>query len=183
MGHSVRPLVERTAELVASFGLRHGDAVADIGTGVGYLIPYLVARVGVFGSVIAEDIYPDFLAQAQQRSTAAGWQNVRTVLGTEQDPKLPAGQLDAALLLDTYHHLNYPVPILQQIARALKPHGRLIIVEYYRSRKHPGASDDDLRAHIRLDRDEVVAEVEAQGFRLARRFDHLPHEYVLTFSK
>lgn len=183
MGHWVRPSVEHTAELVASLGLQPGDTVADIGAGVGYLLPHLVARVGAFGAVIAEDIHPDFLVQAQEKIKAAGWRNVRTVLGTERDPRLPAGQLDVALLLDTYHHLNYPAPMLQQIARALKPRGRLIIVEYYRSRKHPGASDEDLRMHIRLDRDEVVGEVEAQGFHLTRRFDHLPHEYVLMFSK
>jgi ubiquinone/menaquinone biosynthesis C-methylase UbiE len=183
MGHRVRPSVEHTAELVASLGLQPGDTVADIGAGVGYLLPHLVARVGAFGAVIAEDIHPDFLAQAQEKIAAAGWRNVRTVLGTERDPRLPAGQLDVALLLDTYHHLNYPAPMLQQIARALKPRGRLIIVEYYRSRKHPGATDEDLRTHIRLDREEVIAEVEAQGFRLAQRFDHLPHEYVLMFSK
>jgi ubiquinone/menaquinone biosynthesis C-methylase UbiE len=183
MGHRVRPSVERTAALVASLGLRPGDTVADIGTGVGYLLPHLVARVGAFGAVIAEDIHPDFLAQAQEKIKAAGWRNVRTVLGTERDPRLPVGQLDVALLLDTYHHLNYPAPMLQHIARALRPRGRLIIVEYYRSRKHPGASDEDLRTHIRLDRDEVVAEVAAQGFRLLKQFDHLPHEYVLMFTK
>jgi predicted methyltransferase len=183
MAHRVRPSVEHTAELVASFGLRPGDAVADVGTGVGYLIPYLVAQVGIFGAVVAEDICPEFLAQAEGRIKAAGWRNVRTVLGTERNPNLPAGQLDMAVLLDTYHHLNYPTPVLQGIARGLKRGGRLVIVDYYRSRTHPGASFEDLRTHIRLDRDEVVTEVQAQGFRLSNSFDHLPYEYVLIFHK
>lgn len=183
MDHWVRPSVEHTTDLMSSLELRPGDAVADIGTGVGYLLPYLVARVGARGSVIAEDIYPDFLAKAQERISAAGWKNVRTVPGTEHDPKLPLARLDVALLLDTYHHLNYPAEMLRHIRRALKPDGRLVIVEYYRSRKHPGASAEDLRTHIRLDRDEVVAEVQANKFHFVRQFDHLPHEYVLMFSK
>ena len=88
-----------------------------------------------------------------------------------------------ALLLDTYHHLNYPAETPRHIRQALKIRGQLIIVKYYRSRKHPGASDEDLRTHIRLDRDEVVTEVSAHGFRLAKQFDHLPYEYVLMFGR
>lgn len=183
MNHWVRPRVEHTTELVDSLEIQPGDTVADVGTGAGYLLPYLVAKAGAQGAVIGEDIFPDFLAKAQERITAAGWQNVRTVLGTEEDPKLPLAKLDMALLLDTYHHLNYPKSMLQHIRGALKPRGRLIIVEYYRSRKHPGATDEDLRAHIRLDRDEVAAEVAVQGFRLSKQFDHLPHEYVLVFAR
>jgi SAM-dependent methyltransferase len=183
MSHQVRPAVEHTSELVASLGLRPGETVADIGTGVGYLLPYLVGIVGARGAVVAEDIYPDFLARAQEKIDAAGWHNVRTVLGTEDNPKLGVSQFDTVLVLDTYHHLNYPERMLQHIRRALKPRGRLIIVEYYRSRKHPGASDEDLRSHLRLDRDDVAGEVSAQGFHLSRQFDHLPYEYVLIFGR
>jgi ubiquinone/menaquinone biosynthesis C-methylase UbiE len=183
MDHWVRPSVEHSGALIASLGLRPGAVVADIGTGVGYLLSYLAAAVGPQGAVIGEDIYSDFLSKAQEKIKARGWTNVRTVLGTEYNPNLPPAQLDVALVVDTYHHLNYPVLMLKNIRRALNPHGRLIIVDYYRTRQHPGTSMDDLREHIRLDRDEVVAEVSAQGFHLVRSFDHLPHEYVLMFGK
>jgi SAM-dependent methyltransferase len=133
--------------------------------------------------VVAEDIYEDFLSIAEAKIKNAGWANVRTVQGTEQNPNLEPARFDVALLVDTYHHLNYPVPMLQHIRHALKPNGRLIIADYYRSRKHPSASDEDLRSHIRADRDEVAAEVEAQGFGLMAQFDHLPNEYVLVFVK
>lgn len=183
MTHRIRPSVEHTAELVESMGIGATDAVADVGTGVGYLIPYLLAKVGPFGSVFAEDIFPDFVAQVQEKIKAAGWRNVRAVLGTELDPKLPPARFDVAIVLDTYHHFNYPVQMLQHIRTALKPKGRLIIIEYYRSRHHPGASDEDLQSHLRLDRDGVVAEVSAHGFHLTKSFDHLPYEYVLNFAR
>ena len=183
MEHPIRPTVEHTAELVESLGIRPLDTVADVGTGVGYLIPYLLSKVGPFGGVWAEDIFPDFVASARKKIEAARWRNVHAVLGTEQDPKLPPAQFDVAVVLDTYHHFNYPLQMLQHIRTALKPQGRLIIIEYYRSRLRPGATEEDLQSHIRLDRDGVVAEVTAHGFHLTRSFDHLPYEYVLDFAK
>ena len=133
--------------------------------------------------IFAVDIYPEFIDKTRKRIIAAGWRNVDTVLGTERDPKLPANRLDAAILLDTYHHLNYPVATMRGVHRALKSGGRLFVIDYYRSRPHPAASPEQLRRHIRLDRDDVVKEVEAEGFHLAKTFDHMPFMYVLVFEK
>ena len=105
------------------------------------------------------------------------------MLGTEHDPKLPVNRLDGAILLDTYHHLNYPEETLRGIHRALKSRGRLFIIDYYRSRENPAASLEVVRRHIRLDRDDVVKEIQAQGFRLTKQFDHMPFLYVLVFEK
>jgi ubiquinone/menaquinone biosynthesis C-methylase UbiE len=182
MEHPVRRSIERTPELVASFGIRPGDSVADIGTGAGYLLTYLVAATGPRGHVYAEDIYPDFFDLVQRKITANRWNNITAILGDEKDPKLESGSVDIAVILDTYHHLNYPAEMLAGVRRALKPGGRLVIVDFYRSRKHPGATDADLRSHVRADRDEVIREVSERGFRLQKMFDHLPHEYVLIFG-
>ena len=178
-----RGAVEKTSELVKSLSLHAGDIIADVGTGVGHLLPYLESEIGTSGTIFAVDIYPEFIAKTRERITAAGWRNVHTVLGTERDPKLPANRLDAAILLDTYHHLNYPVATMRGVHRALKSGGRLFVIDYYRSRPHPAASPEQLRRHIRLDRDDVVKEVEAKGFHLAKTFDHMPFMYVLVFEK
>jgi SAM-dependent methyltransferase len=178
-----RGAVERTSELVNSLGLHAGETIADVGTGVGHLLPYLVAQIGTSGTIFAVDIYPEFIDKTRERATAEGWRNVHAVLGTECDPKLPANRLDAAILLDTYHHLNYPGATMQGVHRALKSSGRLFVIDYYRYRQHPAASPEELRRHIRLDRDDVVKEVEAEGFHLTKTFDHMPFMYVLVFER
>ena len=116
MDHQIRPSAEHTAELVESLGIKPTDTVADVGAGVGYLIPYLLPKVGPFGIVVAEDIVPDFVARVQEKIKAGGWRNVRAVLGTEYDPKLLPARFDVAIVLDTYHHFNYPVQMLQHIS-------------------------------------------------------------------
>ena len=190
MGSNFRGALERSGALVDSLGLNAGDTVADVGTGVGHLLPFILKRIGSSGTIFAEDIYPEFLDKVRKRVADAGWRNVHPVLGTEHDPKLPSNQLDAAILLDTYHHLNYPQEMMRGVRQALKPGGRLFVVDYYRSRANPSASLEEVRRHIRLDRDDVVKEIEAQGFSLTKQWDHVPFSwnqtsftYVLVFEK
>ena len=181
MGHPNRPVVEESERLVKSFKIKPGDVVADIGAGVGYMLPLLRKAVGPTGRVIAQDIYADFLAHAKEKIKVNGWNNVTTILGTPTDPNLPHREIDVVLALDVYHHLDYPGETINRVRKSLKPSGRLIVVDFYRSRKHPGGTLDDLRYHIRADRDEFATEIALEGFRLADVFDHLHHEYVLVF--
>jgi len=174
---------QKPRELLAVLGVSKGDAVADIGTGVGFMLPYLAEAVGLEGQVYAEDIFQDFLTHAQARIDKHGLKNVATVLGIQKDVKLPPGTIDLALVLDVYHHFNYPAEVLASIRKSLKPGGRLVVVDFYRSREHPRMSAERLKDHIRLDRDEFAAEIQSAGFRLDRQFDHLPHQYVLVFAK
>jgi ubiquinone/menaquinone biosynthesis C-methylase UbiE len=183
MDPPIRAYAEGTFALVDSLDLHAGDTIADVGTGVGHLLPYILTKIGTNGSIFAVDIYPEFLDKVRERIATRGWRNVHPVLGTERDPKLPASRLDGAILLDTYHHLNYPEATMQGVRRALKPGGRLFIIDYYRNRPNPAASPDQVRHHIRLDRDDVEKEVETQGFHLTKQFDHLPFMYVLVFEK
>jgi ubiquinone/menaquinone biosynthesis C-methylase UbiE len=191
MGAYSRGALERTGALVDSLGLHAGDTVADVGTGVGYLLHFIVKRVGVDGTIFAVDIYPEFLDKVRKLAAARDWPNVHPVLGTVRDPKLPANRFDAVILLDTYHHLDYPEATMRGVRRALKSGGRLFVIDYYRNRPIPRVSPDEVRRHLRLDRDDVVKEVEAQGFNLTKQWDHRtfswgetpPFTYVLVFEK
>lgn len=159
-----------------------GDTIADVGTGIGHLLPYIIKRIGSNGCIFAVDIYPEFLDKVRERTATEGWRNVHPVLGTERDPKLPANRLDGAILLDTYHHLDYPEATMLGVPAGSEV-GRLFVIDYYRSRPNPAANIDLVRRHIRLDREDVVKEIEAQGFHVTKHWDRMPFMYVLVFEK
>lgn len=174
---------QKPRELISSIGVKKGDVVADVGTGVGFMIPYFLEAVGPEGKIYAEDIQQDFLDQVQAHKAEQGWKNVETILGGQVDPKLPANSLDVAFILDAYHHFEKPTETMRAIRSALKPDGRLIVVDFYRSRSREGRDPDWAKNHIRADRDEFRAEIESAGLVFDRTFDHLPHQYALVFRK
>lgn len=166
---------QKPEAIVAALGLKAGMTVADVGTGVGYMLPYLSKAVGAAGKVIAEDIQTDFLDGAKARIAAEKLTNVTTVLGTEDDPKLPAGAVDVAMILDAYHHMERPAKVLASIARSLKPGGHLVLVEFHKA---------DRPGHLRFDQTELIREVEGSGFRLVSKVDRITEsQYLVTFAK
>jgi predicted methyltransferase len=176
-----RDQLQRPAELVKAIGVKPGMTVADVGTGVGYMLPFLSAGVGAQGHVVAEDIFKDFLDKARAHASEAGLTNVEFVQGDEHSAKLAAGKFDVILTLDAYHHFNYPQEMLAGFKAALKPGGRLAIVEYY---KREGAMNgQSALTHIRLDDAGVVKEVEAAGFKLIEEREQIPKsQYIALFG-
>ena len=183
LGSADRVERQKPLELLASIGIHKGDVVGDIGTGVGFMLPYLADAVGPEGKVYAQDIQKDFLSKAKKKVKEGGWKNVKFVRGKQKNVKLPANSLDLAFILDVYHHFNYPETTLATIHKAVKPGGRLAMIDFYRGGKDPNRSDEWYKNHIRLDRDGFRAEIESAGFEFERTFDHLPHQYVLIFRK
>ncbi len=177
-----RVQAQKPAQLVASIGLQPGMTMADVGTGVGYLLPYLSKRVGPAGRVIAEDIFDDFLSAAKQTAENQNLKNVSFVKGSETDPNLPEGQLDMELVLDTYHHFDYPEKMLAALHKALKPDGKLVIVEYYK--RASAMPNGRALTHIRLDMPDLIKEVEANHFHLIMEKEHVKNvQYMLVLEK
>jgi predicted methyltransferase len=174
---------QKPREIVEAMGLKTGDSVADIGTGVGFMLPYLSHAVGDTGQVYGEDIQTDFLDQARTKTQLQHLTNVKFVLGTDRDPKLPADTLAAAVILDVYHHFDYPEAMLGHIHDSLLSDGKLVIVEYFKRRGAMGGTDRALE-HIRLDQDDLIKEVEANGFRVVSKRDLVPaSQYIAIFQK
>ena len=182
LGGPERDAKQKPQELVDAMALQPGMTVADIGTGVGYMLPYLSRAVGPSGRVVAEDIFDDFLNAAKQRAGQQKLGNVSFVKGTETDPHLTPGSLDAILALDSYHHYDYPDRMLAAFRQALREGGRLIVVEYY---KRPDAMPGgDALKHIRLDEPDLVREIEHNGFRKVSEREHTKgSQYMVVFAK
>lgn len=173
---------QRPRELVQAIGVERGMSVADVGTGIGYMLPFLSRAVGPSGQVIAEDIFEDYLAAARLRVTEQKLSNVAFIRGTDKDPRLPSGSLDRVLVLDVYHHFDYPQAMLERISKALKPDGRLAIVEYYKNDK--AMPNGRALTHIRLDKPDVIKEIEANHFRLVSEREQVKDvQYMLLFEK
>jgi len=185
LGDPAREERQKPRDIVDAMDLKPGGEVADVGTGVGFMLPYLSHAVGDTGHVIGEDIQSDFLDKAKMKAQLSRLNNVQFVLGTDRDPKLPADSLEGVLVLDVYHHFDYPAAMLEHIRDSLLSDGKLVIVEYF---KRPGAmaGSDPNRAveHIRLDQDDLIKEVEASGFRLISKRDLVPKsQYLAIFEK
>ena len=160
---------QRPRELITALGIKPGMTVIDLGTGPGYMLPHLSEAVGTNGRVIGQDVFPDFLSKARERASAL--KNVSFVEGTARSTNLPANTADLILVLDVYHHLDYPEQTLTDLRRALKPGGRLAIVEYH---KNDIAMNGGAKEHVRLGESDAIAEIESNGFRLLNKSDFAP---------
>lgn len=155
-------------EIAASIGLEPGQAVADIGAGTGLYTPLLAAAVGETGRVYAVDIVPGFIAHIRDEVAARGLTQVTPVLGSDVSANLPPGSVDVVFICDTYHHFEDYDAMLQSIHSALKPGGRLVIVEFERI---AGESSEFTLEHIRADKETFTREIVANGFSYTREID------------
>ena len=161
-----------------SLGVADGSVVADIGAGSGWFTIRLARRVGPQGLVYAEDVQKEMINAISRRVSREGLANVRAVLGQKNDPNLPAQSLDAALMVDAYHEIENRVAVLRNLARALKPHGRIGVVDFRLDGTGPGPSIEE-----RVSPDVVVKDATEAGLRLIRQEPFLPFQYFLIFGK
>jgi SAM-dependent methyltransferase len=173
-----RDLWQLPEQIMDALGIAERSVVADIGAGGGWFTIRLARRVGAGGLVFAQDIQPQMLEATMRRVTREGLGNVRRVQGTADDPRLPPGSCDAVLMLDTYHELDSPVAMLRNIAKALKPQGRIGVVDFKRDGLGPGPDLEE-----RVDPEQVLRDAEASGLRLVSRETFLPYQFMLVFSR
>jgi predicted methyltransferase len=168
---------QRPDQVMDKLLIAEGSAVADLGAGGGWFTMRLASRVGPNGIVYAEDIQPQMIEAITRRTARALLKNVKTVLGTASDPRLPQ-PIDAALIVDAYHEMEQPVVMLGNVGKALKPGGRIGIVEFKKDGWGPGPPMDE-----RMDPERIVRDAEAAGLRLVSRETFLRYQYMLVFTR
>ncbi len=185
MGHPGIGWLERTdrekeeapSKAIALLELAPDAVLADIGAGSGYY-SFRLARKLPQGKVVAVDIQPEMLAFLKAEAARLGVKNVQPHLGAIDDVKLPPASLDAALMVDAYHEFDHPVEMLASLRKALKPKGRVYLLEY--------RSEDDnvpIKPHHKMTEAQARKEFAAAGFRFVVNKPDLPWQHLMVFEK
>lgn len=174
---STREEEEDAAAAIAALPLDSGSVVADIGAGTGYYTFRIAGRVPE-GRVYAVEVQDAFVAALRERAAREGIRHVSVVKGSEKAPGLPDASIDLAIMVDVYHELRYPKEMLEAVHRALKPGGRLLLLEY--RAEDPSVPIKELH---KLSVAQAQKELSASGFRLEARKDFLPIQHYLLFKK
>ncbi|MBI1787714.1 MAG: class I SAM-dependent methyltransferase [Acidobacteria bacterium] len=171
-----REMEEEPDKALDAIGVNKGSVAADVGAGVGYFTWRLAQRVGPMGRVYANDIEPRMIERLKKNIAARGLRNVESVLGAEDDPRLPAGAIDLILLVDVYHEFSKPQQMLRKMRESLAAGGRLVLLEY--RKEDPSVP---IRFEHKMTVEEVRAELEAEGFRFDKNLTVLPRQHILVF--
>ena len=169
---------QRPDQIMDKLGIGEGSLVADLGAGGGWFTIRLAHRVGPNGHVYAEDIQHQMIEAIKRRLAREQLEDrVTTILGSASDPGLPR-KVDAVLIVDAYHEMEHPVMLLRNAAAALKPNGRIGIVNSKKDGHGPGPPMEE-----RVDPERVIRDAEAAGLRLLERPTFLRYQYMLVLGK
>jgi precorrin-6B methylase 2 len=169
---------ERPELLLRELALAPGMTVADIGAGTGYYTWQMAKQVAPGGRVYAVDVQPEMIRMLDSQMAKRGVRNVVSVLGSETAVKLPPASIDLAIMVDVYHELAYPAEVLDSIAGALKPGGRVVFVEY--RAEDPAVAIKPLHKMSVL---QIRREATAHGLKWERSIESLPIQHAIVFRK
>jgi predicted methyltransferase len=172
-----REATEKPEHVLDVLDVKDGMTVADVGAGSGYFTVRIAKRVGTRGRVLATDLQPEMLDLLRAKVAAAKLTNVVPVLATESDAKLPRRELDLVLMVDVYHELPKPAETLAQVRAALRPGGRLALVEY-----RGEDPDVPIKPEHKTTLVQVKKELEANGFVFRSNDESLPQQRIIVFS-
>ncbi|MEC9009757.1 MAG: class I SAM-dependent methyltransferase, partial [Planctomycetota bacterium] len=171
---------ERLALMVRSLKLKPGQTVADIGCGSGVVTALLARAVGLEGGVMGVDVQPQMLARMQMRMKKFRIPNVTAVRGTQKSPRLKPGSIDLAIMVDVYHEFEFPFEMIKEIAKTLKPGGRIAFVEY----RMEDPKVPILLVH-KMTEKQVKKEISQKEFGLVFKetIGVLPRQHIVIFEK
>ena len=174
---SEREKEENVSTLINNMKIKPEDTIADIGAGSGYHV-FRMAPVAKNGLVYAVDIQVEMLKAIQKTKKLKKVANVETVLGNEKSINLPEHSVDKILMVDVYHEFNFPAEMIASIKKALKPNGRLFLIEY--RGEDPNVP---IKKIHKMSEKQAVMEMKAAGFKLEQNVNNLPWQHCMIFEK
>jgi len=172
-----REAEERPQQVIDALEIRKGQTVADLGAGSGYFSFRMAPSVGSEGKVLAVDIQEEMLSVVRQRAQREGIKNVIAMRSTASDAKLAPASVDLLLMVDVYHELEYPYEVMSSVVKALKPGGRVALVEYRK---------EDPRVPIKevhkMSEQQIIKEMLAVGLKHVKTIETLPIQHLAIFS-
>ena len=169
---------EDCVRLMRELKLKQGHTVCDMGCGNGFYTLQIAKRIGPKGLIYAVDIQPEMLSLLKERAGSDGLRNVKPVLGSVVDPYLPPGSCDLIFCVDVYHEFSHPEHMLKAIRTALKPDGRLLLVEFrMEDPKVP------IKMEHKMSKNQIMKELPPNGFKLVEQFDGLPWQHMMWFAR
>ncbi len=169
---------ERTDLLLRELALKPGMAVADVGAGTGYIARRMATAVGAAGAVFAVDVQPEMIEMLKALASKAQLMQIKPVLGSANDVKLPAASVDLAIMVDVYHELEFPREVMLSLVRAMKPGGRVVFVEY-----RAEDANVPIKALHKMSEAQVKREAAVVGLTWERTAGGLPWQHVVIFRK
>ncbi len=176
-----REVFAKRKEIIAVCKIAVGSTVADVGAGTGIFTRLFSETVGDRGQIFAVDIAQNFLTHIDEKNRESNRHNVQTILCTPHDTKLPPNAIDVAFICDAYHHFEFPLKTMKSLHVAMKPSGRLFVIDFKRV---AGESTEWTMNHVRAGQEVFEAEIIASGFKKVREHSELLKEnYIIEFVK
>jgi ubiquinone/menaquinone biosynthesis C-methylase UbiE len=171
-----RDAYQKPHEVMEALAIKEGEIIADIGAGSGYFTLRLAHHVGADGRVYAVDVSPDMIRHLNGRVRDMGVLNVSTILAPPDDPLLPQ-PVDRFLIVDVWHHIENQAGYLDLMKKQLKPGGQVVMIDFHKKELPVGPPVD-----MKIAREDLLKQMEAGGFRLAKEHTFLPYQYFLVFT-
>jgi arsenite methyltransferase len=172
-----RDAYQKPHEVITALKLKKGEVIADIGAGSGYFSFRLAHHTGDAGRVYAVDVNPDMIVHLNRRIRDLQSKNVVTILAAPDDPLLADASTDRFFICDTWHHIEDRPRYLALLKKMLKPGGQVVMIDFKKTQTPMGPP-----LEMRIDRNDLVKEMETSGFRLAAEHTFLPYQYFLVFK-
>jgi arsenite methyltransferase len=171
-----RDAYQKPHEVLTALGLKPGEVIADIGAGSGYFTFRLAHHVGDKGKIYAVDVSPDMVLHINRRIRELKAANVVSILADPDDPLLPDASVNRFFFSDSWHHIDNQTKYLALMKKMLKPAGEIVMIDFHKKDLPVGPP-----MQMKIAREDLIKQMESNGFRLAKEHTFLPYQYFLVF--